>query len=63
MSGLYCVASGGARAQDEQINVSTGYCMIDAFTREKKIVCFGESGLLENEPTAPAEQAHTTQRQ
>ena len=24
---------------------------------------FGESGLLENEPTAPAEQAHTTQRQ
>ena len=23
----------------------------------------GESGLLENEPTAPAEQAHTTQRQ
>ena len=25
--------------------------------------CFGESGLLENEPTAPAEQAHTTQRQ
>ena len=26
-------------------------------------VCFGESGLLENEPTAPAEQAHTTQRQ
>ena len=24
---------------------------------------FGESGLLENEPTAPAEQAHTTRRQ
>ena len=24
---------------------------------------FVESGLLENEPTAPAEQAHTTQRQ
>ena len=24
---------------------------------------FGESGLLENEPTVPAEQAHTTQRQ
>ena len=24
---------------------------------------FGESGLLENEPTAPAEQAHTTERQ
>ena len=24
---------------------------------------FGESGLLENEPTAAAEQAHTTQRQ
>ena len=23
---------------------------------------FGESGLLENEPTAPAEQAHTTRR-
>ena len=26
-------------------------------------VFFGESGLLENEPTAPAEQAHTTRRQ
>ena len=25
--------------------------------------CFGESGLLKNEPTAPAKQAHTTQRQ
>ena len=24
---------------------------------------FGESGLLENEPTVPAEQAHTTLRQ
>ena len=24
---------------------------------------FGESGLLENEPTVPAEQAHTTRRQ
>ena len=24
---------------------------------------FGESGLLENEPTAPAEQVHTTRRQ
>ena len=24
---------------------------------------FGESGLFENEPTAPAEQAHTTRRQ
>ena len=23
---------------------------------------FGESGLLENEPSAPAEQAHTTRR-
>ena len=28
-----------------------------------EMVNFGESGLLENEPTAPAEQAHTTQRQ
>ena len=27
------------------------------------IKVFGESGLLENEPTVPAEQAHTTQRQ
>ena len=26
-------------------------------------VLFGESGLLENEPTVPAEQAHTTLRQ
>ena len=26
-------------------------------------VGFGESGLIENEPTAPAEQAHTTRRQ
>ena len=26
-------------------------------------VFFGESGLLENEPTVPAEQAHTTLRQ
>ena len=29
----------------------------------KVVYFFGESGLLENEPTAPAEQAHTTQRQ
>ena len=29
----------------------------------QKYFFFGESGLLENEPTAPAEQVHTTQRQ
>ena len=27
------------------------------------VLNFGESGLLEKEPTAPAEQAHTTRRQ
>jgi hypothetical protein len=27
------------------------------------LLFFGESGLLENEPTVPAEQAHTTLRQ
>ena len=27
------------------------------------VTFFDESGLLENEPTAPTEQAHTTQRQ
>ena len=31
--------------------------------RAMEIGDFVESGLLENEPTAPAEQAHTTQRQ
>ena len=30
---------------------------------EKTAEHFGQSGLLENEPTAPAEQAHTTQQQ
>ena len=29
----------------------------------KNVLTFGESGLLENEPTVPAEQAHTAARQ
>ena len=32
-------------------------------SRHFQLILFGESGLLENEPTAPAEQAHATRRQ
>ena len=38
-------------------------CPVHSGRKWYTLVNFGESGLLENEPTAPAEQAHTTQRQ
>ena len=34
-------------------------CVCGHFTASRALLCFGESGLLENEPTVPAEQAHT----
>jgi hypothetical protein len=36
------------------------YLVLYAVKADVEVYTFGESGLLENEPTVPAEQAHTS---
>ena len=73
--GLDCVAGCTAVPGRASFSAERGGVFSGVFTKNHKVTSIksvpyrkrgpviGESGLLENEPTAPAEQAHTTQRQ
>ena len=68
MYSLACGVRGGAgraraKKRERKEIERWGVYLVCRGGKTVKVEYFGESGLLENEPTVPAEQAHTTLRQ